>query len=273
MAQNKSTCFLIFTLILSSCLSSFLEAKSKDSEGPSPEARSWAESLQEKDLLKSVIPLRILILEQNFESKTSKNLTRDDTTKITDALNSIRPLDFNFTLCNQTSFMTCINSADFMYGMRINKIPEKIDEKTVLKFAQANAIIYQDEKQLFLRAPGISAPLKIGASKLLDKELNVRNMFEKMFTALGYDGIVLDIKGDFLLIGTLDSKIKNPETQGLVIKNSAERVVIAEGGAKQGSSLIGLIDQYGGYAVFKVLVFSKSKTVKVGQKVIIGKEN
>ncbi len=218
-----------------------------------PDARKWSESLDRSQLAIRHIPHRILILE---------SLKRSSSGGV-----KVVPLEFNDEMCGQVSFMTCVRGADFSYGMKINKVPQVMKDSDFSKLAGAGALIYANGSDvIFANAEGKDV-ININGSPKLTKKLDARRLFDRLLSSLGYDGVVLDVKGDYLLVGTFDARLKKKDLQGLLIKNSADSLVIQSKIAKEGAALLALVGYYGGYAVFKSIIGTES--VQLGQKVLI----
>ncbi|MGE0175261.1 MAG: hypothetical protein AB7T49_20930 [Oligoflexales bacterium] len=92
--------------------------------------------------------------------------------------------------------------------------------------------------------------------------------YDFMAKSIGYDGVVLDVDGQNLLIGSFTPLIKE-NTQALVIQNSAGRFRL-KGKNKEGAALVELVKKGTTASVFKVLLKGKTKT-RLGSKLIIEK--
>jgi hypothetical protein len=92
--------------------------------------------------------------------------------------------------------------------------------------------------------------------------------FEFMAKSIGYDGVVLDMDGPNLLVGSFTPLVKE-NTQALVVQNSAGRFKL-KGKNKQGAALVELVKRGTTASTFKVLLKGKTKT-RPGAKLIIEK--
>ena len=218
-----------------------------------PDAKTWSETFDRSQLHRQNIPHRVLILESLKRSSSG-------------AVKAV-PLDFNSDMCGQVAFISCVNGADFSYGLKINKVPQLIKDAELAKFAGAGGLIYSDgDGVVFANAYGKDL-ITIKDAPKLNKKLDARRLFDRLLASLGYDGIVLDIKGDYLLVGTFDARLKKRDLQGLLIKHSADSFSINSKKSKEGAALLSLVGYYGGFAVFKSII--GGDTVKLGQKVLI----
>jgi hypothetical protein len=103
--------------------------------------------------------------------------------------------------------------------------------------------------------------------KKVGKTLDARRLIDRALYSLGYDGVVLDVKGGHLLVGTLDIRLRKKDLQGLLIKGSGDTMIIKAESAREGAALLTMMNHYAGYAVFKSIIGTDD--VKPGQKVII----
>jgi len=86
--------------------------------------------------------------------------------------------------------------------------------------------------------------------------------------ALGWDGVVLAEKGEFLLVGSTSQILVTPEIQALAVSGSAGNFALAAD--RQGAGLLSLSEKEGGYGVFDVVFLAQDlKTLPVGTKLII----
>ena len=218
-----------------------------------PDAKNWAETFDRSKLDPRFVPGTILVLES--------------ITKATAGSVKIVPLEFNSAMCGQVSFISCVDGSDFLFSLKINKVPLMIKDDELAKFVGASGLIYSDGSQVVVSINGSAEKIAIARAPKLNKSLDARRLFDRLLTTLGYDGVVLDIKGDYLLVGTFDARLKRPDLQGLLIKNSAESISIQSKSASEGAALLSLVANYGGYAVFKSIIGADS--VQLGQKILI----
>lgn len=86
--------------------------------------------------------------------------------------------------------------------------------------------------------------------------------------ALGWDGVVLAEKGEFLLVGSTSQILVTPEIQALGVSASEGSFALASD--RQGAGLLSLSEKDGGYGVFDVVFLAQElKTLPVGTKLII----
>lgn len=241
-------------IISSLCFVAAIEAQGEVSK-KAPEAKTWANSLDRGKISSLVAPSNILII-QSFSKDTSKNI-------------DIKPLEFNSALCEQVSYIACTSSSDFAYSMKINKIPSSFSEDDLMRSVSSSGLIFGDGAQILFKFLGEAERISIPGAEKLSKNMDARKLFDRLLVALGYDGVVLDVNGDFLLVGTFDARLRKKDLQGLLIKDSKGKILIKSDSAKEGAALLTLVGQYGGYAVFQSVIGVESSSQMIGQKVII----
>ena len=220
-----------------------------------PDAKTWSDSLDIEKLGAVKAPISILLLD--------KFLAGEDVAPV------IQPLRFDQTLCHKFSFISCADPTNFSYALQINKLGKMPTIDDLVKLSGTDAIIYGDGAEISFKGKGESQPLKLSSIKKFDKSFSLRKVLDNVLVVLGYDGVVLDERGDFILVGSLDSRLKGKDLQGVLIENSDDAFAIAPEKAKGASALISLVGKSGGYAVFKTVINASEANVKIGQKVII----
>lgn len=89
-----------------------------------------------------------------------------------------------------------------------------------------------------------------------------------LLTQLHWNGVVLDRRGDYILIGSCAVYLKE-KTQGIALKDSAQKIGVPPGD-KSSDNLLQMVGKSGHFGVFKV-IFSRSKNdlFPVGTKVLL----
>jgi hypothetical protein len=189
---------------------------------------------------------------------------------------SVKFVSINSDEFNKLGFLQTASQAINEFPLRINEKPgEKTnnclkDRKTFILCLGVDSLIELKDKSLSIytpkhedaNAPLIEANLK-GTKKLeLDIQLTVSN-------AVGYDAIVLEKRGDRLLVG-LTSDHALPKMQGLLAQNSATRLVLPKDLKVIGTGVVALESREGAFAVMKILVTTlKDDMVRHGTKVVL----
>ena len=125
---------------------------------------------------------------------------------------------------------------------------------------------------VFLSSKGASVRIKLKNGKV--KKLKIKKKGKKVASVswfikkLGYDGMILDRKGDFLLVSTL--KPQTSYGQALTLRNSHKKIRFSKKSNK-GSALIQFIEGKGTISVFEILIKDeKSKSIVPGTKILLG---
>ncbi len=89
--------------------------------------------------------------------------------------------------------------------------------------------------------------------------------------ALGWDGVVLERKGEFLLVGSTASLIATPEIQALAVTDSQGKFSL-RGSERVGAGLVSLSTSSGGNGVFDIVfVGAGVRDIPAGTKLLIEK--
>ena len=88
-----------------------------------------------------------------------------------------------------------------------------------------------------------------------------------LMDALGYEGLVVDRRGDLLLVVALPGKLTG-RSQGVVLRQSASRFIYPRDPAA-GAALIELVKADGDFGVFRVLLDGGDGSVVKGAKILL----
>jgi hypothetical protein len=221
-----------------------------------PEAKEWSSSLDLSEMKDITFPRKILILE---------SLDTPIPTAIA----------FNDDMCEENSFVTCANAANFDYTLKLNKLPTALKPTDCMKYSDANVVLFNSGKGITLAAGNKPETIQFSKAGKLNDKLNPAKILKHLFSVLGYDGVVLAEKSPFILVGSTKAKLKKEHLQGILIEDSstewqlAEKSASAASSKKSGAALIELQNTYGGYGVFRLLAQDSEASVKIGQKVVV----
>jgi hypothetical protein len=218
-----------------------------------PDAREWSEQLDRSRLRALKAPTSMLVLE---------TLAKDDSGKL-----KASSLEFKNDFCMEVSFIRCVSGSDFGYAMKINKFDARVKDVDFARLADARVLVHPDGESVYLVDSFTGQRVSVDRLKKIGKTLDARRLIDRTLYSLGYDGVVLDVKGSHLLVGTLDIRLRKKDLQGLLIKGSSDLMIIKTESAREGAALLTMMNQYAGYAVFKSIIGTDD--VKPGQKVII----
>lgn len=221
-----------------------------------PDAKAWSSSLNISELKDITFPRKLLILETLDNPIPTAIPFKDD-------------------LCEENSFVTCANAANFDYTLKINKLPTEPKPADFMKYSDANVVIFGSGAGISLAVGDKPEKIPFSNAGKLNEKLNPVKILTHLFAVLGYDGVVLAEKPPFILVGSLKSALKKEHLQGILIENSSKDWQIegksksVASSKKSGAALIELENTYGGYGVFRYLAQSADSVVTVGQKVIV----
>lgn len=143
----------------------------------------------------------------------------------------------------------------------INRIFDRLPIDQLVFFRNKSAALYY--KRAYGQVKGVR--LKKKKSKLFKKR-PIRWYAKK----LGYDGVVIDRKNQFLLIQALTPY--KQDAQALSLKNSSRKFIVTSK-KKEGNALIQLVAYENHVGVFEILVRDQSSDlIKPGVKVLLGRK-
>ena len=240
--------FLVIALIAIRCSAAWAVEVSQ-----APDAREWSEQLDRSRLRGLKAPTSMLVLE---------SLGKDDAGKL-----KASSLEFKSDFCMEVSFTKCVSGVDFGYALRINKFSASVKDVDFARLADARILVHPEGESVYMVDDFTGQRVSLDRLKKVGKTLDARRLIDRALYSLGYDGVVLDVKGGHLLVGTLDIRLRKKDLQGLLIKGSGDTMIIKAESAREGAALLTMLNQYAGYAVFKSIIGTDD--VKPGQKVII----
>jgi hypothetical protein len=216
-----------------------------------PDAKEWFEQVNAENLEALKIPLKLLVLESNQDSNLGES--------------SVKAPEYNNDICRDVSFVKCINGSDFNFALKINNFPETYKAKDFARFSGASVVLFSDQYGLHLIDSLIGETIDSGRKFAFKKSMDVRKLLDVFLASLGYDGVVLDVKGEYILVGTLDIKMRRNVVKVQTIKNSADSILLDQKLDQEvHDSEMALVNHYSGYAVFKNT--STGIVPKIGQK-------
>lgn len=101
----------------------------------------------------------------------------------------------------------------------------------------------------------------------------VEDLYRWISTALGYDGLVLDRRGEYYLVAAATSYLRKPDLQALALKSSHNKLYI-KAGERSGTALLSMVRKSGYFGVFKVTFFGQGiNEIPINTKVILEQTN
>ncbi len=163
-------------------------------------------------------------------------------------------------------------SAGWDYKLNAKRLASLDPMDAILRAAGADAILFapvSGKWQLIKDANGQKYTL-INAAAPAGKTSD--DVVKWIFAGLGWDGVVIEHKGDSLLVGSLGTILAQGQVQSLAIGNSAGRYMISAA-ERQGAGLLSLAQRKDGYAIFDVVFLGQGVTkLEPGTKLIIEKK-
>jgi hypothetical protein len=160
-------------------------------------------------------------------------------------------------------------SAAWDYKLNARRLSQLDPMDAVLRAAAADAILFAPPSgkwQLIKEAAGQKYTL-INAAPPAQK--NAEGVVKWIFGGLGWDGVVLEHKGDTILVGSLGNILAQGQVQSLAIGNSAGRYMISAA-ERQGAGLLSLAQRKYGYGIFDVVFLGQGVSkLEPGTKLII----
>lgn len=93
-----------------------------------------------------------------------------------------------------------------------------------------------------------------------------------LVTTLGWDGVVIDRSGEYLLVGSSAAILKTPEIQALAVADSEKKIVLTAA-ERKGAGLLSLSESDAGYGTFDIVFLGQGvKELPPGTKLIIEKK-
>jgi hypothetical protein len=171
--------------------------------------------------------------------------------------------------CTNKSIFICASWEDSQFAVSIN--PEKMVSGVagVARISGADFVVYPEKSKIFVSTSDLkwSSELKIKFEDYAKTSLT--KIMALSLESFGYDGVVLDERDGFVLVGSVDEKLSKEGLQGLIIGDSESQVRIDKFN-RSGASLMSLVNSWQGYAVFQEIVMDdKVKNSKIGSKVIL----
>jgi hypothetical protein len=218
------------------------------------DAKAWFDKLDKKQLATLKIPHKVAIV-QSFGSGGAKTGL---------------PKFFQFPdrKCLEISFFDCARSADSQFGVSIND-PTKVGGVVgVNRLTDADVVAYGEGANLKVAAGAASGSTEFDFGDL--KGGNWSALLEGVFSALGYDGVVLDNNhGGYILVGAVQSRFKSDGLQALSIGKSSDKLILTNANRK-GAALLSMVSSSGPLAVFQIVnLASDGSDVEPGAKIIL----
>lgn len=220
-----------------------------------PAIEAWIQEVSTKlDELSSAVPLTMAAV---------KNAGGD----------SFRQIDgINREKFRNMSYLRFLSSTDVDWNSKINApfLKGKRGIDLVFNSTGANILFVGSAKQSYLVLGGKQK--KPTSATMESIKTDPALFVSEVFRALGYDGVVLDKKDSFYLVGLHVKAIGRVGTQALALKNSENKFIVSDHNA-DGAALLNSVSVKDGFGIFKVLLKGDGSEIPIGTKIISEKSN
>ncbi len=152
-----------------------------------------------------------------------------------------------------------------------DKANKPLDLNTLLKLFDADVYVNASSDQ---SKEWVAFRIANNEQEIISKEkaptsYNVEVLYRWLAKAFGYDGVILDKQGDYLLVGSATLFFKKKSIQALAFKGSHNKFSLRPS-EREGMGLLTLVKRSGAYAIFKVLFLGKDAgEIPLNTKVLI----
>ena len=187
----------------------------------------------------------------------------------------LRFLPLDTEAFNKLSFISAANgiNADWDFKLNKRKFAGMDRLAAVVALTGADCVVIAPEKgdwQLIRPDGAKRAVLFAGQAP---KSAGNEDLIEWLFTGLGWDGIVLDQKGNYVLVGSTAKSMSFPQIQALAVDNSSAKIIL-KANERIGAGLLSLREAKMGVGIFDVVFLGQGITsIPVGTKLVIEKKN
>jgi hypothetical protein len=174
--------------------------------------------------------------------------------------------------CETWTYLQCEGHGSLNFAVAINTATTGTfkDVKALRRLIQPDIFVLPADKAWQLQLRGKQEMVQLQWTPDSDKTF-VKGLTDSISKTLGYDGIVLAQKGNFLLIGSTSGMLEKEDLQGLVLGGSEKSAAITDN-SFTGSALISKISQDHGFGLFSLLASSSAQKIAPGTKIILEKK-
>ena len=175
---------------------------------------------------------------------------------------------------NKLSFITAANSINADWDSKLNKKKVAGMDRlaAVLALTGADCVVMAPEKGDWQLIRPDGAKRAVLYSGQPPKSSSNEDLIDWLFGSLGWDGIVLDQKGDYILVGATSKAMSFPQIQALAVNNSMSKIVLKTN-ERIGAGLLSLRQSKVGVGIFDVVFLGQGITsIPIGTKLLIEKK-
>jgi len=184
-------------------------------------------------------------------------------------------LDIDHAAFNALGYFQVPDQVSVAWDMKLNHdaISKLNPFQVVLRLTQADTVVLAPPKGdwQFLR-PGKHGERQVIAKVKPPQSTKPEDVVAWLSTTLGWDGVVLAQKGDFLLVGSTTQILSTAQVQALAVSNSSTKFLLKQD-ERKGAGLLSLSETKGGIGIFDIVFLGAGiKALPVGTKLIIEKK-
>jgi hypothetical protein len=175
---------------------------------------------------------------------------------------------------NAVTFLRAADTANAEWDLKLNKAKyEDTDAaEAAISLTKADVIVLAPEKGDWQIISFKAGKRETIAKAKPPKSSKAEDIAAWMFTTLNWDGVVLEQRGDYLLVGSTALALGTPQIQALAVDKSAEKWKLSAA-EKKGAGLLSLSEAKTGYGIFDVVFLGQGvTTLPTGAKIIIEKK-
>jgi hypothetical protein len=176
---------------------------------------------------------------------------------------------------NKLSYMQAVNQSNADWNYKLNRAAYAAMDSlaSVLALTKADSVVFAPDKgewKLLRPIPGNGRNVLFSAKP--PKSTAPEDILAWLMAGLGWDGVIIDQKGDILLVGSTVGMLSVPQLQALAIADSAQKITLMANDRK-GAGLLSLAAISGGYGAFETIFLGQGVTsLPLGTKLVIEKK-
>lgn len=220
-----------------------------------PDARKWFDSLSEAQL-KSIVAAKVVAVIDSFGGEDSTE-------------GSPKFLAIDFESCKLISYFECVSPANANFSVVLNNGPSSKGLPGVFNITGADTVVFVKGKKVFISGDEGKTIIETKIKANDFQKVNLKVLADGVLSGLGYDGVILGVNDEYVLVGSTEKRLKRVNLQALAITASQAKWSMGET-QKKGASLLSLVNRSGPYAVFQLVVGEKKgETLAIGTKIIL----
>ena len=187
----------------------------------------------------------------------------------------LRFLPLDTEAFNKLSFISAANSTNADWDFKLNKRKFAGMDRlaAVVALTGADCVVLAPEKGEWQVIRPDGAKRTILSTGQAPKSTANEDLIEWLFISLGWDGIVLDQKGNYLLVGSTSKSMSFPQIQALAVNDSTAKIVL-KANERIGAGLLSLRETKMGVGIFDIVFLGQGITsIPIGTKLVIEKKN